>query len=273
MSIKNEISEKFSTLSSEKEIRAFLNEIITALHDINNATVSSLVKNGAMADERASNKAAQTDMLLKQIVDNICDNIRIDNLNKKAKAYETIKAEKEALAFKVERAKEMLAEKDVEIEKARKTTRNEIKKKLQIGRDKVIAIAETSTVLGEHIGNAEAIDVLNNIRENIGLLTNEMILLGLWDEDDIKPNVEPIAVKTVQSAAQTTKSTNNEEKPKKKTARKTTKKAPTEPKITQKVPSTDIIESLDELSDEKEATSAVEENSQISMLDETGDNK
>ena len=69
MSIKTELSEKFASLSSEKEIRAFLNEIITALHDINNATVSSLVKDGAMSEERAANKVAQTDTLLKQIVD------------------------------------------------------------------------------------------------------------------------------------------------------------------------------------------------------------
>ena len=76
MSIKTEISEKFASLSSEKEIRAFLNEIITALHDINNATVSSLVKDGAMSEERANNKGAQTDTLLKQIVDNIYENIK-----------------------------------------------------------------------------------------------------------------------------------------------------------------------------------------------------
>ena len=130
MSIKTEISEKFETLSSEKEIRVFLNEIITALHDINNATVSSLVKDGAMSEERAANKVAQTDTLLKQIVDNIYENIKIDNLNKKAKAYDALKTERDALASKVERAKDMLAEKDVEIEKTKKATQNELKKKL-----------------------------------------------------------------------------------------------------------------------------------------------
>ena len=273
MSIKIEISEKFAALSSEKEIKTFLNEIITALHDINNATFSSLVKSGAMSEERASNKRSQTDTLLKQIVDNIYENIRIDNLNKKARDYDALKVEKEALASKVEKAKEMLAEKDVEIEKARKSTRNELKKKLQIGRDKVIAIAETSTVLGEHMGSTEAIDILNNIRDNIGLLTDEMISLGLWDDDDVKPNVDPIVAKTVQSIVQSTETVTIEEKPKKKTTRKTTKKAVTAPKANKKTQSLDDIESLDELSAKKETTNVVDEKSQLSLLDVTENNK
>lgn len=267
MSIKTEISEKFETLSSEKEIRVFLNEIITALHDINNATVSSLVKDGAMSEERAANKVAQTDTLLKQIVDNIYENIKIDNLNKKAKAYDALKTERDALASKVERAKDMLAEKDVEIEKTKKATQNELKKKLQIGRDKVVAIAETSTALGSHISSSEAIDILNNIRDNVGLLTAEMISLGLWDEDDVKPNVEPIVVKVAEPVAETT-DTVVEEKPKKKTTRKTTKKVVEEPKVEEAVDSLD-----DDLTEKKEKKNVSEEESQISLLDVAEENK
>ena len=272
MSIKTEISEKFASLSSEKEIRAFLNEIITALHDINNATVSSLVKDGAMSEERATNKVAQTDTLLKQIVDNIYENIKIDNLNKKAKAYDALKTERDALASKVERAKDMLAEKDVEIEKTKKATQNELKKKLQIGRDKVVAIAETSTALGSHISSSEAIDILNNIRDNVGLLTAEMISLGLWDEDDVKPNVEPIVVKVAEPVAETT-DTVVEEKPKKKTTRKTTKKV-AEPKVEETTDSLDDVDSLDDdLTEKKEKKNVSEEESQISLLDVAEENK
>ena len=272
MSIKTEISEKFETLSSEKEIRVFLNEIITALHDINNATVSSLVKDGAMSEERAANKVAQTDTLLKQIVDNIYENIKIDNLNKKAKAYDALKTERDALASKVERAKDMLAEKDVEIEKTKKATQNELKKKLQIGRDKVVAIAETSTALGSHISSSEAIDILNNIRDNVGLLTAEMISLGLWDEDDVKPNVEPIVVKVAEPVAEPT-DTVVEEKPKKKTTRKTTKKV-AEPKDEETTDSLDDVDSLeDDLTEKKEKKNVSEEESQISLLDVAEDNK
>ena len=272
MSIKTEISEKFASLSSEKEIRAFLNEIITALHDINNATVSSLVKDGAMSEERAANKVAQTDTLLKQIVDNIYENIKIDNLNKKAKAYDALKTERDALASKVERAKDMLAEKDVEIEKTKKATQNELKKKLQIGRDKVVAIAETSTALGSHISSSEAIDILNNIRDNVGLLTAEMISLGLWDEDDVKPNVEPIVVKVAEPVAEIT-DTVVEEKPKKKTTRKTTKKV-AEPKVEETTDSLDDVDSLDDdLTEKKEKKNVSEEESQISLLDVAEDNK
>lgn len=272
MSIKTEISEKFASLSSEKEIRAFLNEIITALHDINNATVSSLVKDGAMSEERAANKVAQTDTLLKQIVDNIYENIKIDNLNKKAKAYDALKTERDALASKVERAKDMLAEKDVEIEKTKKATQNELKKKLQIGRDKVVAIAETSTALGSHISSSEAIDILNNIRDNVGLLTAEMISLGLWDEDDVKPNVEPIVVKVAEPVAETT-DTVVEEKPKKKTTRKTTKKV-AEPKVEETTDSLDDVDSLDDdLTEKKEKKNVSEEESQISLLDVAEENK
>ena len=272
MSIKTEISEKFASLSSEKEIRAFLNEIITALHDINNATVSSLVKDGAMSEERAANKVAQTDTLLKQIVDNIYENIKIDNLNKKAKAYDALKTERDALASKVERAKDMLAEKDVEIEKTKKATQNELKKKLQIGRDKVVAIAETSTALGSHISNSEAIDILNNIRDNVGLLTAEMISLGLWDEDDVKPNIEPIVIKVAEPVAETT-DTVVEEKPKKKTTRKTTKKV-AEPKVEETTDSLDDVDSLDDdLTEKKEKKNVSEEESQISLLDVAEENK
>lgn len=273
MSIKTEISEKFASLSSEKEIRAFLNEIITVLHDINNATVSSLVKEGAMSEERAANKVAQTDTLLKQIVDNIYENIKIDNLNKKAKAFDALKAEKDVLASKVERAKDMLAEKDAEIEKTKKATQNELKKKLQIGRDRVVAIAETSTALGAHISSSEAIDILNNIKDNVGLLTAEMVSLGLWDEDDIKPNVEPIIEKVAEPVADETDST-VVEKPKKKTTRKTTKKVVAEPKVEEAADSLDDVDSLDDDIPKKKVTKTVsEEESQISLLDVAADNK
>ena len=272
MSIRNEISERFATLSSEKEIKAFLNEIITALHDINNAAVSSLVKDGAMSEERANNKGSQTDTLLKQIVDNIYENIKIDNLHKKAKAYDALKTERDTLASKVERAKDMLAEKDAEIEKTKKATKNELKKKLQIGRDKVVAIAETSTALSTHISSSEAIDILNNIRDNVGLLTEEMVSLGLWDEDDVKPNIEPIVIKVAEPVSEPT-DTAVEEKPKKKTTRKTTKKVVEEPKVDEITDSQDVVSLDDDLTEKKDKKTVTEEESQISLSDIAEENK
>ena len=272
MSIKVELLEKYESLSSEKEVKGFLNEVILALHEINNSSLESLLKNNVMSEERSNAKQEQTNSLLRQIVDNIYENIKIDNLNKKAKAYDALKTERDALASKVERAKDMLAEKDVEIEKTKKATQNELKKKLQIGRDKVVAIAETSTALGSHISSSEAIDILNNIRDNVGLLTAEMISLGLWDEDDVKPNVEPIVVKVAEPVAETT-DTVVEEKPKKKTTRKTTKKV-AEPKVEETTDSLDDVDSLDDdLTEKKDKKTVSEEESQISLLDVAEDNK
>ena len=48
----------------------------------------------------------------------------------------------------------------VKIEKTKKATHNSLKKKLQIGRDKIVAIAETSTVLGEYINDKESMNIL-----------------------------------------------------------------------------------------------------------------
>jgi hypothetical protein len=193
MSIKVELLEKYASLSSEKDIKGFLNEVILALYEINNASLESLVKSGVMSEERLNAKQEQTNLLLNQIVDSIYENIKINNLAKKAKATETLKKENETLSGKVDRAIEMLKEKDIEIEKTKKATQNSLKKKLQIGRDKIIAIAETSTVLGEHINDEESI---TNILNDFGSLAEDRNI-NIWmalhqnpskkeDADDLK---------------------------------------------------------------------------------------
>lgn len=269
MSIKVEILEKFALLSSEKEIKSFLSEIILALHEINNVSLESMVKSGTMSQERSNAKQEETNALLKQIVDNIYENIKINNLAKKAKEYDALKKENEILASKVDRAIEMLKEKDVEIEKTKKATQTALKRKLQIGRDKIIAIAETSTILGEHINDEESIGILNNIRANVGLLTEEMLFLGLWDYDDIKPDVTPIAAKVVSEPAEITveetpKEVTTEDKPKKTTTKKTTKKVVTEKKTEEKTLSIDGASLWD---DSSAVNSTVTEETQLSLLD------
>ena len=281
MSIKVELLEKYASLSSEKDIKGFLNEVILALYEINNASLESLVKNGVMSEERLNAKQEQTNSLLKQIVDSIYENIKINNLAKKAKETETLKKENETLSGKVDRAIEMLKEKDIEIDKTKKATQNSLKKKLQIGRDKIIAIAETSTVLGEHINDEESIGILNNIRENVGLLTEEMLSLGLWDEDETKPNVSPIVAKIEVPVSKPAKEEITaeeipaevivEEKPKKKTTKKTTKMAVIEEKVEEKADSLDDVDSLD---DDLSAINTTEtEETQLSLLDAGEDTK
>lgn len=286
MSIRTEILENFESLSSEKEMRAYLNEIITALHEINCSSLSSLLKEGALSDDRANSKQEQTDVLLKQIAENILENIRIMNLTKKAKAYEALKKENENLSSKIEKAKEIISEKEAEIEKAKKATRNDIKRKLQIGRDKIVAIANTSTALGECVDDAASIDILNNIRDNLGLLTEEMVALGLWGEEEEKPNVEPLVAKVkvisvkqhiVTDAEPTVSETIDEiveKTPKKKSTKKAPKKFPAEPKADEVVDTLDDFDSFEDnitdnqnVNETSEVQPIINEDTQISVFD------
>ena len=286
MSIRNDIVEKFESLSSEKEMRVYLNEIIAALHDIHCTTLSSLTNDGALSEDRANTKKEQTDALLRQSAENILENIRIVNLTKKAKAYEALKKENESLLSKVEKAKEIISEKEAEIEKAKKATRNDIKRKLQIGRDRIVAIANTSTALGECVDDAASIDILNNIRENVGLLTEEMVAQGLWGEDEEKPNVEPLVAKVkvvpveqniVSDAESTVTETIEEiveEQPKKKSPKKSKKKSPVEPKVDEAVDTFDDFDSFEKnitdkqnVGDTAEVQTDVKEDTQISVFD------
>ena len=99
-----------------------------------------------------------------------------------------------------------------------------------------------------------------------------MVSLGLWDEDDVKPNVEPIAIKVAEPVVDDTNTT-VVEKPKRKTTRKTTKKV-AETKVEEIDDSFDDVDSLDDHISEKKATKAVsEEESQISLLDVAEDKK
>ncbi len=286
MSIRNDIVEKFESLSSEKEMRVYLNEIIAALHDIHCTTLSSLTNDGALSEDRANAKKEQTDALLRQSAENILENIRIVNLTKKAKAYEALKKENESLSSKVEKAKEIISEKEAEIEKAKKATRNDIKKKLQIGRDRIVAIANTSTALGECVDDAASIDILNNIRDNVGLLTEEMVALGLWGEEEEKPNVEPLVAKVkvisvkqhiVTDAEPTVSETIDEivkKTPKKKSTKKAPKKFPAEPKADEVVDTLDDFDSFEDnitdnqnVNETSEVQPIINEDTQISVFD------
>ena len=190
--------DEFKKMSNEKEVSVFLNEIVTVLHDINTTYSVSLVEDGVLTKERVSARDTATDNFLKQVVENIRENIKFATLSKKAKEIEVLKAERDNLKSKVERAQQIIDETKKEMEKSKKATVNDIKRKLQIGRDRIIAIAETSNSLGKQINKSgelpQMIDTLNNIRESIEILTNELLDVGLWDSDEMRPNTLPIIV-------------------------------------------------------------------------------
>ena len=80
MSIKVELLEKFALLSSEEEIKSFLEDIILVLYEINNSSHELLVKNNVMSEENSDVKQEKTNLLLRQGIDNIYENIKTNTL-------------------------------------------------------------------------------------------------------------------------------------------------------------------------------------------------
>lgn len=269
MSVRSELLDKVNSFTTEKETVAFISDLFTVLHEINVMTASELIENGIMSEERAKLKETQIDAWLRQANESVRDNIKMIALTKKLNEYNAIKAERDNLASKVARAKEIINEKETEIEKAKKGTKNELKKRLQLGRDRIVAIAETSTVLGKQINDNEqgvaVIDTINNIRENVRLLTEEMTALGLWDQDEVKPNVTPIEVISA-------------EKPKTATRKTATKKAEPKSEVKtddKKAENTDVaveVDAFDEIKEPKKGKEA-EQGEQIIMTEIQIDSK
>lgn len=104
--------------------------------------------------------------------------------------------ERNKLQDKVNRAQELIDEAQKEVTKVKKATTNEIKRKLQITRDRLVAISSTVHIVGTQINESKSaettIDTLNNITASIGIVTDELVSLGLWDNDDVKPELQPI---------------------------------------------------------------------------------
>ncbi len=116
----------------------------------------------------------------------------------KADVISQLTAEKDNLQSKVSRATELIEEAKNDAVRVKKATIGETKKKLQITRDRIVAIASTSTVLGMQINQADdksvMIDTLNNIIASVGIVTGELSDIGLWDSDEDKPVITPVVI-------------------------------------------------------------------------------
>lgn len=105
-------------------------------------------------------------------------------------------AERDNLQGKVNRAAELIDEAKKESAKIKKATISETKNKLQIARDRIVAIASTSNILGIQINQTDdksiMIDTLNNIIASVEIITGELSNAGLWDSDEDKPVITPV---------------------------------------------------------------------------------
>lgn len=118
---------------------------------------------------------------------------------RQTKALTQLAQERDALRDKVGRAAALIEEAQVEAAKAQKAALNETRKKLQIARDRLAAIAQTARSLGEQInsngGRAAMIDTVNNILASADILTEELSRVGLWDANEDKPDFTPVEAK------------------------------------------------------------------------------
>lgn len=216
MSIKLMFNDELNKAKNEKEKISILNEIMTVLHDFNENCSSIIVEEGVISKEKAASKNAATDSYLKQSLESIKETIKLSTLALRVKQIETIEAEKEELKSKVERAQQLIDEAKKDAEKSKIATLNGIKNNMKISRDKIVALANTTSSLSEYINNSEqpveTLTTYNNIALNINMLVEELCNLGLWDEAEAKPIVNVVGTAKV------------EDEPKKKITRKTTKK-------------------------------------------------
>ena len=213
MSIKKMLNEKFSELKNEREMSLFLNEVITFLHDTNEQCFKELSETGLFSKDRLSLRFAGVDNGLKQAVETIKENIKIVGLSKKNKEISEIKLECNDLKNKINRAQLLIDEAKEETVKTKRKVFMETKNKLQITRDKLVAVANTSKSLGEQINDKcskdEVEDTLNNIVMNVGLIVDELVMLELWNEDEEKPSISKIKLK---KAPRSTKKTTTRKK-------------------------------------------------------------
>jgi len=135
----------------------------------------------------------------------------------KADVVSQLTAERDNLQSKVNLAMELIEEAKNDTLKVKKATICETKKKLQITRDRIVAIASTSTVLGMQINQTDdksvMIDTINNIIASIGIVTGELSDLGLWDSDEDKPVIKPVVIENgIKKKPKKIKGSGNEDK-------------------------------------------------------------
>lgn len=123
----------------------------------------------------------------------------------KTSTISQLMVERDHLKNKVDRAAELIANAKNETAKTRKAATGEIKKKLQITRDRILAIDATSSALGKQINQEEnqalMADTLNNIIASVKIIFEELSNAGLWDDDEARPMGEPVIVKNNNTAA------------------------------------------------------------------------
>jgi|LSQX01.2.fsa_nt_gb hypothetical protein len=201
--VKFKLLDEYSKISSDDETSYFINDLADTLCLINEEYSNTLVEYGLYSKEKAIQKNSITEKYIKQATENVKENIKLSMICKKAVEAELTKAENESLKIdkenltnKVRKAQELINEAQIEVEKTKKATLNNIKKNMQISRDRIVAIVNTTFTLGDQINKKSDIAsmevTLNNIIENIGILTDEFSLAGLWDSDEYKPSIKPI---------------------------------------------------------------------------------
>lgn len=121
--------------------------------------------------------------------------------------------ERDKLQEKVDMAQKLIDEAHAEAAKTNKATTNDIKRKLQIVRDRVVAISSTTQVLFTQISESKderaIIDTLNNLVLNIGIITAEMTCLGLWDTSENKPELSKFSYPNMEATNELQSTTTN----------------------------------------------------------------
>lgn len=221
MSIKQLLNDEINKAKSEKEKVKIISEIITVLHEVNENCSIAIVEEGLLTKEKAALKNTTTDSYLKQSLESIKETIKLSSIAMRVKEIEKIEAEKEDLKKKIERAQQLIDEAKKDADKAKNATLIGIKNNMKISRDKIVALANTTSLFSGYINTLEQpIEILNtynNIALNINMLVEELSNVGLWDENETKPVVDVVSISKIV------------EEPKKKATRKSTKKIEDEP--------------------------------------------
>lgn len=104
---------------------------------------------------------------------------------------ERLRRSNEILEQKLLRAQGIIDDLKAEIPKSNKQTVCGLNRKLQITRDRLVAISRTTNVITNQTPqineNSSVRIALDNIQESVTIIADEMEQLGLWEHDHIKP--------------------------------------------------------------------------------------
>jgi hypothetical protein len=198
MLIKEAIKDEMFKAKTENEKTSLLNEILKALHEVNESFCATIVEEGIYSKEKYNIECANIDNYLKQLSECIKESIRLYVISMRLKEIVKIELENSDLKNKIVRAQQLIDDAKVDASKTKKATINCIKSNMKISRDKIIAIANTTSILSAYIKPleqpTEMLETYNNILLNIGMLVEELSNAGLWDENDEKPDIKLIKI-------------------------------------------------------------------------------